>query len=267
MRTKQGECSGLNGYTFDSEKNCYVRVGSKKPLLTTGFIILLILGLLAVLAYSILKQNAMAYAYQASIETQSSTLTTTIETEEEKFFEEIDTTDYELVQNVDESDMVSAAVAPQKKKNLSTATQSEPVNSEGAQYTFASEDFKLSDEDYQSLLRIVEAEATDEDLIGKILVANVVFNRVRWKGFPSTVSGVIFDPGQFSPIRDGRFYSVKVTSTTVEAVRRALAGEDYSQGALFFVARSMADQDNVSWFDTKLKRVFKHGVHEFFVYR
>lgn len=267
MRTKQSGCIQLKGYTFDSEKNCYVRVGSKKPLIATGFIIILILGLLAVIAYSLLRQNAMAYAYQATIDTQNSTLTTTLESEQEVLFGEIDVTHYELEKQVDESDMVSAAVAPQTKKNLSTATQNEPINSEGAQYTFASEDFKLSDEDYQSLLRIVEAEATDEDLIGKILVANVVFNRVRWKGFPSTVSGVIFDPGQFSPIRDGRFYSVKVTNSTVEAVSRALAGEDYSQGALFFVARSMADQDNVSWFDTKLKRVLKYGVHEFFVYR
>lgn len=269
MRTKKSECYKLEGYTFDSEKNCYVKNGSKKPKLIAGFIIILILGLLAVIIYSFFKQNAMAYAFQATMKLQDDEVTTTLDDNvDEYYFEEIDPTEYELETEIKDSElMVSAALAPSEKKTLSTATRNEPVNSEGAQYTFVSEDFKLSDEDYQALLRIVEAEATSEDLKGKILIANVVFNRVRVRGFPNNVYDVIFDPGQFSPIRDGRFFSVPITNSTIEAVNRALAGEDYSQGALFFVARSMADADNVAWFDRDLKRLFRHGVHEFFAYK
>ena len=39
--------------------------------------------------------------------------------------------------------------------------------------------YEISDEDYQTLLRIVEAEAGCEDENGKLLVANVVLNRVE----------------------------------------------------------------------------------------
>ena len=39
--------------------------------------------------------------------------------------------------------------------------------------------YHLSDQDYDALLRIVEAEAGGEDADGKLLVANVVLNRVN----------------------------------------------------------------------------------------
>jgi len=118
------------------------------------------------------------------------------------------------------------------------------------------------------LEQIVEAEATGEDIIGKILVANVVINRVCSKKFPDNIKDVIFqkvgDDYQFSPIADKRFWKVKVTKETKEAVERALEGEDYSQGALYFMARKLAKKSNVKWFDNNLKWLFKHGVHEFY---
>lgn len=128
-----------------------------------------------------------------------------------------------------------------------------------------------SDEDYDALLRIVEAEATSEDMIGKIMVANVVINRVNSSGFPGSLYDVIHQQTeggvyQFSPIKDGRYFTVPVTDSTVEAVSRALSGEDYSNGALFFVARTLASDNAVSWFDRNLEKVAEHGVHEFFAY-
>ncbi|NLP45912.1 MAG: hypothetical protein GX347_02570 [Epulopiscium sp.] len=129
---------------------------------------------------------------------------------------------------------------------------------------------KLTDQDLEALYRIVEAEATQEDMIGRILIANVVFNRVRSDGFPNTVYDVIHQKingrAQFSPIDDQRYFTVTVSEKTKEAVQRALAGEDYSKGALFFVARSMASSNAVSWFDQNLTKVYVHGVHEFFSY-
>ncbi len=123
-------------------------------------------------------------------------------------------------------------------------------------------------EDYENLLRIVEAEAGGEDEMGKILVANVVMNRVEDESFPDTVTEVIFQKSngvsQFSPISDGRFYKVQVSDDTIEAVNKALCGEDYSQGALYFAARKYADSDNMRWFDESLTFLFKHGGHEFF---
>ncbi len=122
----------------------------------------------------------------------------------------------------------------------------------------------LTEEEIEIMERIVEAEATDEDIYGRILVANVVLNRVLNDNFPSTVKKVVFQKGQFSPIRDGRYYSVKVTSLTEQAVERALTGEDYSDGALFFFARKLTTAKKASWFDNSLKRLFRYGAHEFF---
>ena len=127
----------------------------------------------------------------------------------------------------------------------------------------------LSKQDKNVLLRIVEAEATGEDIRGKMLVANVVLNRVNnKKEFPNNVTDVVFDHStgvyQFSPILDGRYWSVEITEETREAVDRVLRGEDLSQGALYFMARKYADPDNVVWFDNSLTWLFAYGEHEFF---
>lgn len=128
----------------------------------------------------------------------------------------------------------------------------------------------MATEDYYSLLQIVEAEATGGDMKSKILVADVVLNRVKDERFPDKIYDVIWQQEggapQFSPTADGRIHSVTITDETIEAVDRALAGEDYSQGALFFVARSSADKSNVEWFDGNLKPLFSYGGHEYFTF-
>ena len=122
----------------------------------------------------------------------------------------------------------------------------------------------LDIEDYQTLLRIVEAEAGVCDSKGKILVANVVLNRVRSGEFPNTIREVVYQPSQFSPVSNGSINTCQVTSQTIECVRRALEGEDYSQGALYFMNRGASESGAVSWFDGRLTFLFRHGGHEFF---
>lgn len=123
---------------------------------------------------------------------------------------------------------------------------------------------QCSEKDYNNLVRIVEAEATGGDLKAKILVANVVINRVKNPAFPNTVTEVIFQGNgqQFSPVKDGRFYRVTIRESSIEAVNRALAGEDYSQGATFFAAHRSAGAG--TWHGNTLKRLFEYGGHVFF---
>lgn len=122
--------------------------------------------------------------------------------------------------------------------------------------------------DRRVLERIVEAEAGGEDHKGKVLVANVVLNRVKSKAFPSTIKEVVFSHRggtyQFSPIMDGRYYSVTVSDDTKSAVTDALSGVDHSNGALYFMEREIADKGNVSWFDRCLTRLFRYRCHEFY---
>ncbi len=126
----------------------------------------------------------------------------------------------------------------------------------------------ITEEDKEVLLRIVEAEATCEDIKGRMLVANVILNRVVSDHFPDSITEVVFQNNgvtyQFAPIKDGRYWSVEVSEETREAVERVLAGEDYSQGALYFAARRLANKNAMNWFDSSLKFLFRHGVHEFF---
>lgn len=128
--------------------------------------------------------------------------------------------------------------------------------------------YDLPDEELDVLLRIVQAEAGNEDEDGKLLVANVVLNRMNSEAFPDTVSGVVLQRekgvSQFSPVANGSFYRVKVSEETVSAVSRALMGEDISQGALYFAARKYADSGKMKWFDENLTYLFVHGGHEFF---
>lgn len=128
--------------------------------------------------------------------------------------------------------------------------------------------YELSEEDLEALLRIVEAEAGGEDEDGRLLVANVVLNRMNSEAFPATVKEVVFQQSegvtQFSPVASGRYYTVEISEETVAAVGRALLGEDISQGALYFASRKYANSEKMRWFDTKLTFLFEHGGHEFF---
>ena len=129
---------------------------------------------------------------------------------------------------------------------------------------------QMNTTDYYTLLQIVEAEATGGDMKSKILIADVVLNRVKDSRFPDNIYDVVWQQTggivQFSPTADGRIGSVTVTEETIEAVDRALAGEDYSQGALCFMARESSDNHSVEWFDENLRLLFEYGGHEYFTF-
>lgn len=128
--------------------------------------------------------------------------------------------------------------------------------------------YDLSDDDYEALLKIVQAEAGNEDEEGKMMVAGVILNRVSDSKFPGTVTEVVMQQEngvyQFSPVANGTYQSAKATEETIEAVDRVLAGEDLSEGALYFASRKYADPDKMKWFDNHLTKLFEHGGHEFF---
>ena len=126
----------------------------------------------------------------------------------------------------------------------------------------------VSDQDIDTLMRIVEAEAGGEDRKGKLLVANVVINRVKNKRFPDTVTDVVYqreqNVTQFSPVSNGTINKVKISEETTGVVYSALRGEDISQGALFFMARKYATSENAQWFDNHLTFLFSYGGHDFY---
>ena len=128
----------------------------------------------------------------------------------------------------------------------------------------------LSAEELELFCHLVEAEAPAEDIYGRILVANVVLNRVVTKGWANTVTGVIYEKCgnsvQFSStVMKSYWNSIKISDLTREAVMRALAGEDYSDGAIFFFAwRKHPELTPTTGWISAYKYLFKHGGHAFY---
>lgn len=155
--------------------------------------------------------------------------------------------------------IVEATASGQRVLDISALARSEDSESYA---------INITEDEREILERIVEAEAGGEDADGKLLVANVVLNRVASEAFPDSVTEVVFqcEQGvtQFSPVSDGRFWSVTVSDETRKAVERALQGEDISDGALYFTARKYVSADKMAWFDEHLTFLFSYGGHEFF---
>ncbi|MFV0466569.1 MAG: cell wall hydrolase [Lachnospiraceae bacterium] len=93
-----------------------------------------------------------------------------------------------------------------------------------------------SDSDLAMLAAIVECEAGGESYEGQLAVASVVINRVRSGSFPNSISGVIYQGGQFSPVASGRFAVVLARGASAsarQAASQAISGQ-LNISALYF---------------------------------
>lgn len=91
----------------------------------------------------------------------------------------------------------------------------------------------LDAEEVELLARLIHAEAGNQDVIGKRLVADTVLNRVDSDVFPSNIHDVIYQPGQFSTA-SYLYSSVNaVTEEEFEIARDELI-DRYNHDVLFF---------------------------------
>lgn len=110
------------------------------------------------------------------------------------------------------------------------------------------------------LAKLAMAEAEGEDTKGKALVILVALNRVWSNEFPDTISKVIYQSNQFSPVSNGRFDSVEPNADCYKALEMVqIEGWDESQGALYFESES-----KFTWHKDNLKLLFQHGNHIFY---
>ena len=109
--------------------------------------------------------------------------------------------------------------------------------------------YNPTDEEYEILCRVVEAEVTgydvwvakglthDQIIDAKVRVAQVFLNRMDSSRFSeTTLKATLMKKNASSTFRDGRYYKVAVTDYTIEAVNKALSAytPDLTGGALFF---------------------------------
>lgn len=96
------------------------------------------------------------------------------------------------------------------------------------------DEYNFDEEDKLWLARIATIEAMDGSVMKKLAVVNVVLNRVRSDRFPNTPYEVIFQRGQFPPAHRKSFQTLVPSPQAVEAVERALQGENNVDECLFF---------------------------------
>ncbi|MEG1704986.1 MAG: cell wall hydrolase [Clostridia bacterium] len=105
-------------------------------------------------------------------------------------------------------------------------------------------------DDIEVLLAITEKEAGDQPIKGKAAVASTILNRIKSNDFPDNAIDVVYSPGQFQPVSNGTIKNAIISNTTYKAVKIALKGKDYSNGALYFYNPNISDKCNKQWFNT-----------------
>lgn len=94
-----------------------------------------------------------------------------------------------------------------------------------------------SNSSYQSnvnlLARVISGEARGESYTGQVAIAAVVLNRVKHSSFPSSIAGVIYQPGAFTAVSDGQI-NITPTQSCYNAARDALNGWDPTGGSIYY---------------------------------
>lgn len=132
------------------------------------------------------------------------------------------------------AEAVDEAALAAAEAQAAAQTQAE-AEAQAAQQASAS----ISQADLDLMAAIIECEAGGEPYEGKIGVGAVVMNRVRSSQFPNTISEVIYQSGQFSPVASGKLASVLsrgARQNCYDAARDVFAGANTVGDCLFFHA-------------------------------
>ena len=129
--------------------------------------------------------------------------------------------------------------------------------------------YEVTKEERKMLEKITESEATDQDLESKKNIASTIINRVESSSFPSSIEKVIFQKTdgvyQFSPLGDHRYYDVKVTEETKQAVEEVLLNGVTHECLYFFNIKDVQSAKIKRWINNKLEFVFTDDAkHSFY---
>ncbi|NLM25695.1 MAG: LysM peptidoglycan-binding domain-containing protein [Firmicutes bacterium] len=117
---------------------------------------------------------------------------------------------------------------------------------------------KFTPEERELLAKVIHAEARGEPLEGQIAVGAVIINRVKSEKFPNTITEVVYQRGQFTPV-ERNLLPNEPQASAWEAAERALAGEDPTGGALFFYNPTISE--NPEYWKTRpvIKKIGNHN--------
>ena len=89
--------------------------------------------------------------------------------------------------------------------------------------------------DIQLMARAINGEARGEQYEGQVAVGAVILNRVKDSRFPNSISGVIYQSGDFTAVSDGQINaSISEGSTVYKAAQDAMNGWDPTGGCIYY---------------------------------
>ena len=135
-----------------------------------------------------------------------------------------------------------AAAAAQQKAAEEAAAAVQKQAAEAAAKTAMEEAILvqkgISRQEYDLLAALIQCEAGGESYIGQVAVGNVVMNRMESGKHPDNITGVVYEPGQFSPVRNGSLKrtlgSGNISASCRQAALEAIAGSEPVGDKLFF---------------------------------
>lgn len=134
--------------------------------------------------------------------------------------------------------------APQVYDNLQIKTE--------PQFTY-----RLEEDEEQDLLKIAQAEASNQGIVGKALIMRVVLNRCEARVM--SIHDVIRQDGQFTAYGNGHFDKAVSDAECEEALRMILTGWNESFDALYFESGS-----GETWHSRNLYYLFTYKDHKFY---
>lgn len=127
-----------------------------------------------------------------------------------------------------------------------------PVSGNGA----VSSGSASHDHDVALLAKVISAEARGEPYSGQVAVGAVILNRIEHPSFPSTLAGVVYQPGAFTCMVDGQI-DQPVAESARRAAEEALGGSDPSGGAIYYFNPDTATSAWI-WSRPLIKVIGKH---------
>lgn len=135
----------------------------------------------------------------------------------------------------------------QKQKNKQSELSKQITDSDAIEVQYPKKRIDLTDDEFDLLSRLIYAEARGESFEGKVAVAEVVLNRVENNQFPNTITEVIYQKNQFSPVINGSINN-NSNAECRKAVKTAIEGSNFTNGALFFYNHTIITK---TWLDTR----------------
>lgn len=120
-------------------------------------------------------------------------------------------------------------------QEFETETVAEPSNSIEEETQTELETAKYTENDFELLARVIEAEAGGESDYHKLCVGTVVMNRVASDKYPGTIEGVIYQPGQYQCVTNSHI-NKEPSKSSYEAAESILDGRRMFRSSVVYQA-------------------------------